>query len=92
MFNKKPASNRLIVEVVDNEQITDSGIIIADSYETTTQRTKIIAVGKRRTWTQTEDMDYQVGHYAYIPKHSGIEIGFNELVIKEEDILYTSDK
>ena len=90
MINKKPATNRLIVEVVDNERKSKSGLIIADSFETPTQRTKILSMGLRRTWTQTEPMEYIVGDYAYITKHSGIDVGYNELVIKEEDILYTS--
>lgn len=91
---KTPASNRLIVEVVDNTEVSNAGLIIADAFETPTQRTLIKAVGKRRTWTQTEDMshDYPIGWYAYINKHAGIEIGMNELIIKEEDVLYTSDR
>lgn len=91
-MNKKPATNRLIVEIVNNEHKSKSGIIIADSFETPTQRTKILAMGLRRTWTQTEPMEYTIGDYAYITKHSGIEIGYNELIVKEEDILYTSSE
>jgi co-chaperonin GroES (HSP10) len=87
MTNKKPANGRIIVQRQSNEHTTQGGLIIADAFESTTQRTKILAVGQTKA-------SYTPGHYAYIQKHAGIEIGHStdELVISEEHILWTVEE
>ena len=85
MIAKKPSNGRLIVKMVNNEQKTASGLIIADSFESTTQRTEVIAVGECKG-------KFIPGEFAYIQKHAGIDIGFNELIISEEHVLYTVEQ
>lgn len=84
MRNKKPGIGRLIVQKVPDEQKTDAGILIVDSFESPTQRCKILFIG-----TNMKD-EYTVGTYCYIPRHNGYEIGHEELLIREEEILYTT--
>ncbi len=81
--DKKPINGKLIVEMVNNEQTTKTGIIITESFESPTQKTKIIAVGPNCK------NEFKVGDYAYIARHAGFDIGFDQLVIVEDQVLYT---
>lgn len=82
---KKPGIGRLIVEKVPDEQKTEAGLLIVDTFESPTQKCKILFVG-----TNLKD-EYSVGHYCYIPRHNGYEIGFEELLIREDEILFTTE-
>lgn len=84
MRNKKPGIGRLIVQKVPDEQKTDAGILIVDTFESPTQRCKVLFTG-----TQLKD-EYPIGSYVYIPRHNGYEIGFEELLIQEQEILYST--
>lgn len=84
MRNKKPGIGRLIVQKVPDEQKTDGGILLVDTFESPTQRCKVLFVG-----SQLKD-EYAIGSYVYIPRHNGYEIGFEELLIQEQEILYST--
>lgn len=85
---RKPTNGRLIVEIVDNEQITQSGIIITETFESPIQKTRILSIGKLKN----EDENIKVNNYAYISKHHGIDIGMGQLCIREEEVLFTTEK
>lgn len=81
---KKPGIGRLIVQKVPDEQKTDAGLLIVDTFESPTQRCKVLYVG-----TQLKD-EYPINSYVYIPRHSGYEIDFEELLIAETEILFST--
>jgi chaperonin GroES len=44
-MNLKPLGDRLIVEVLDEEELTVSGIVLPDTAKEKPQRGKVLAVG-----------------------------------------------
>lgn len=79
-----PGMGRLILRELDNEEKTESGLILADTFENGTQKCEILAVGKtKETWN--------VGDLAYIGKHGGTPI-FDGLIVLEQEILWTESK
>lgn len=82
MENRIPGMSRLLVQKIDEERKTAGGIVFADTFESSTQTTKILAVGECKG-------KYNVGDRLSIQRHVGIEIGLDELVILEGDILFT---
>lgn len=82
MENRVPGISRLIVKKIDEERKTTGGIIFADTFESTTQMVQILAVGEVKG-------NYVVGSTAYIPRHTGIEIDVDDLVVLEGDILFS---
>lgn len=85
---RKPTNGRLIVEIVDNEQITKSGIIITETFESPIQKTRILSIGKLKN----EDDNIKVNNYAYISKHHGIDIGMGQLCLREDEVLFVTEK
>jgi len=85
---RKPTNGRLIVEIVDNEQTTKGGIIITETFESPLQKTRIISVRKLKN----EDDNIKPNNFAYISKHHGIDIGLGQLCLREEEVLFITEK
>ena len=88
----QPLGDRLIVEVLDEDEITVSGIVLPDTAKEKPQRGKILAVGPG---ARDEDGDYikmdvEVGDEIIFSKYGGTEIkvGTDEvLILRESDVL-----
>jgi chaperonin GroES len=88
----QPLGDRLIVEVLDEDEITVSGIVLPDTAKEKPQRGKILAVGPG---ARDEDGDYikmdvQVGDEIIFSKYGGTEIkvGADDvLILRESDVL-----
>lgn len=85
---RKPTNGRLIVEMVDNEQTTHAGIIITETFESPLQKTRILSIGKLKN----EDDCLQVNKFAYISKHHGVDIGMGQLCLREEEVLFVTER
>ena len=86
-LNIKPLADRVLVEPVEAETKTASGIIIPDNAKEKPQRGKVVAVGKG---TKDEPMTVKVGDMVLYGKYSGTEIaidGTDYLIMRESDIL-----
>ena len=91
-MNLKPLGDRMIVEVLDEEELTVSGIVLPDTAKEKPQRGKVLAVGPG---ARDEDGDYikldvEVGDEVIFSKYGGTEIkvGADELLIlRESDVL-----
>ena len=91
-MNIRPLHDRIIVERLEEETTTPSGIIIPDSAKEKPQQGNIIAVGKGKV---TEDgkvlpLDVKVGDKVLFGKYSGTEVkldGKEFLMMREDDIL-----
>ena len=91
-MNIRPLHDRLIVERLEEETKTASGIIIPDTAKEKPQQGKVVAVGKGKV---TEDgkvlgMDVKVGDKVLFGKYAGTEIkleGKEFLMMREDDIL-----
>ena len=88
----QPLGDRLIVEVLDEEEMTISGIVLPDTAKEKPQRGKVLSVGPG---ARDEDGDYikmdvEVGDEIIFSKYGGTEIKLGTddvLVLRETDVL-----
>jgi chaperonin GroES len=88
----QPLGDRLIVEVLDEEQETVSGIVLPDTAKEKPQRGRVLAVGPG---SRDDDgkfvlMDLAEGDEIVFSKYGGTEIrvGTDEvLILRESDVL-----
>ncbi|WMI68285.1 MULTISPECIES: co-chaperone GroES [Mangrovimonas] len=86
-LNIKPLADRVLIEPVEAETKTASGIIIPDTAKEKPQKGKVIAVGNG---TKDEPMTVQVGEMVLYGKYAGTELkleGKDYLIMRESDIL-----
>jgi chaperonin GroES len=90
-MNLQPLGDRIVVEVVEEEQTTASGIVLPDTAKEKPQRGRVLAVGKGRF----EDgklipLDVEVDDEIVFSKYGGTEIkveGDDVLILRESDVL-----
>ena len=86
-LNIKPLADRVLVETIEAETKTASGIIIPDNAKEKPQKGKVMAVGKG---TKDSSMTVKVGDIVLYGKYSGTELkleGKDYLIMSEKDIL-----
>ncbi|HET7743293.1 MAG TPA: co-chaperone GroES [Gaiellaceae bacterium] len=88
----QPLGDRLIVEVLDEEETTVSGIVLPDTAKEKPQRGKVLAVGPGPRDEDGEyiKMEIEVDDEVIFSKYGGTEIkvGSDEvLILRESDIL-----
>ena len=88
----QPLGDRLIVEVLEEEEMTVSGIVLPDTAKEKPQRGKVLAVGpgSRNEDGEYVTMDIEVGDEVVFSKYGGTEIkvGIDEvLILRESDVL-----
>ena len=92
-MNLKPLGDRLIVEVLDEEELTVSGIVLPDTAKEKPQRGKVLAVGPGARSQETGEyieMEVVEGDEVIFSKYGGSEIklGADEvLILRESDVL-----
>ncbi len=86
-INIKPLADRVLVEPLEAETKTASGIIIPDTAKEKPQKGNIIAVGPG---TKKNPVTVKVGNTVLYGKYSGTELkldGKDYLIMRESDIL-----
>ncbi len=88
----KPLHNRILVERVDAEEKTASGIIIPDTAKEKPQEGKVIAVGPgmRDKSGKPIPMDVKAGDRILFTKYGGTEVkldGKDYLILKDDDVM-----
>ena len=91
-MNLKPLGDRLIVEVLDEEDVTFSGIVLPDTAKEKPQRGRVLAVdpGSRDDNGKFVPMAVEEGDEIVFSKYGGTEIkvGTDEyLILRESDVL-----
>ena len=91
-MNLKPLGDRLIVEVLEEEDVTFSGIVLPDTAKEKPQRGRVLAVGpgSRDDNGKFVAMDVAEGDEVVFSKYGGTEIkvGTDEyLILRESDVL-----
>ena len=91
-MNLQPLGDRLIVEVLDEESTTASGIVLPDTAQEKPQRGKVLSVGPGPRDEDGEyiKMDVEEGDEIIFSKYGGTEIklGADEvLILRESDVL-----
>jgi chaperonin GroES len=89
----QPLGDRLIVEVLEGEETTFSGIVLPDTAQEKPQRGRVLAVGPGNRSEQTGELiplEVAEGDEVVFSKYGGTEIkvGSDELLIlRESDVL-----
>jgi chaperonin GroES len=91
-INVKPLGDRVVVEPVEQEQTTASGIILPETAKEKPQEGKVLAAGpgRRDDAGKRIAMDVAVGDSVLFAKYAGTEIKLGDdklLILKESDIL-----
>ena len=92
-MNLQPLGDRLIVEVLEEEETTASGIVLPDTAKEKPQRGRVLAVGPGGRDEDGEyiRMDLEEGDEIIFSKYGGTEIklgGVDEvLILRESDVL-----
>ena len=92
-MNLQPLGDRLIVEVLDEEEETVSGIVLPDTAREKPQRGKVLSVGPGARNQETGEyipMEVAEGDEVIFSKYGGTEIklGTDEvLILRESDVL-----
>ena len=91
-MNLKPLGDRLIVEVLEEEETTVSGIVLPDTAKEKPQRGRVLAVGPgpRDENGNYVPMDVDEEDEVIFSKYGGTEIklGVDEvLILRESDVL-----
>lgn len=86
-MKQKPLKDRVLIEPMEAEEKTASGIIIPDSAKEKPQKGKIVAVGDGK---KDEPMTVKEGDTVVYGKYAGTELtidGKDYLIMREDDIL-----
>lgn len=86
-LNIKPLADRVLVEPLEAETKTASGIIIPDTAKEKPQKGNVVAVG---AGTKENPVTVKVGQTVLYGKYSGTELkldGNDYLIMRESDIL-----
>jgi chaperonin GroES len=87
-----PIGDRVIIKLLDSEEIKKGGIIIPDTAKERPQEGEVVAVGKGKRNNAGEYMKMEVkkGDRVLFGKYSGSEISLDDekyLVVKEDEII-----
>lgn len=93
----KPLGDRIIIELVQSEEKTASGIVLPDSAKEKPQEGKVVAVGTGRVLESGERVAPEVaqGDSVIFSKYAGTEVKFEGkelLILKETDVLAVVSK
>ena len=88
----QPLADRIVVKVLEAEEVTKGGIVLPDTAQEKPQEAEVIAVGKGKISDEGKliPTEVKVGDKILFGKYSGTEItmdGTEYLILKEEDIL-----
>lgn len=88
----KPLGSRVLVEPIEQEEMTASGIILPETAKEKPQQGKVLAAGPgdRNDKGERVAMDVKTGDVVLFAKYSGTEVkmdGKKLLILRESDIL-----
>jgi chaperonin GroES len=88
----KPLGNRVVIEPLEQEEMTAGGIVLPETAKEKPQKGKILAVGPGERNEKGERMTLEVseGDTVLFAKYSGTEVkvdGKKLLILRESDIL-----
>ena len=88
----RPLQDRILVQRIEEEEMSKGGIIIPDSAKEKPSEGKVIAVGKGKVREdgKVQPLDVKKGDRILFSKYAGTEVsieGEEHLIIREDDIL-----
>jgi chaperonin GroES len=95
-MNLKPLGNRLVVEPIEEEEMTAGGIVLPETAKEKPQKGKVLSAGPgdRNDKGARVEMDVKKGDTVLYAKYAGTEIkidGKKLLILRETDVLAIID-
>lgn len=92
----KPLGNRVLLEIVEEEKTTPSGIVLPDSAKEKPQFATVVAVGEGKLLDSGERLpvEVSVGDKVLFEQYTGSEVkyeGTEYLVVKDTDIIAVAE-
>ena len=92
MANLRPLDDRVVLKVLDAEEMSSGGIVLPDTAKEKPQRGKVTAVGEGKLQKdgKRSKLDVKKGDRILFGKWSGTEVkidGTEYLIMKESDIM-----
>lgn len=91
VFGLQPLGDRVIVEPIEQEEMTASGIVLPETAKEKPQRGKVVAAGPGRMEDgKRMDMDVAEGDTVVYARYAGTEFKLDDvkyLILSEKDIL-----
>ena len=93
----RPLGNRVVVEPIEEDEVTPGGIVLPETAKEKPQQGKVLAVGpgERDEKGQRIPLDVKVGDRVLFAKYAGTEVkleGKKLLILRESDILAVVDE
>ena len=87
----KPLGDRIVLESIEKEEKTASGIVLPDTAKEKPQEGRVVAVGTGR-WEngQKIELEVKVGDRVIFSKYAGTEVKVGDkeyLILRESDVL-----
>ena len=88
----RPLGERVLIELVKEEEVSKGGIIIPDSAKEKPQEGKVVAVGTGKLDENGKIVPFNVkkGDLVLMPKYGGTEVKIDDKeyqIVREDDIL-----
>ena len=87
----KPLADRVVIKMVESEETTKSGIILASNAQEKPQVAEVVAVGPGKDVDgKLEKMLVKVGDKVVVNKYAGTEVkydGIEYTIVRQDDIL-----
>ena len=87
----KPLADRVLIKMIEAEETTKSGIILASNAKEKPQIAEVLAVGPGGNLEGKQiEMNIKVGDKIIVSKYSGTEIkyeGTDYIIVKQSDVL-----
>ena len=87
----RPLADRVVIKMLESEETTKSGIILAGNAQEKPQVAEVLEVGPGSIVDgEKQEMLVKKGDKVYVNKHAGTEIkyeGENLIIVKQSDIL-----
>lgn len=95
MFEKiRPLYDRVLVQRLEDEGKTASGLYIPENAKEKAQTGKVVSIGSGKVTPEgtTVPMQVKVGDLIFFGKYAGTDAGKDYLIIREEEILGIVEK
>lgn len=90
-MNIKPLADRVVIKMVEAEETTKSGIILAGSAKEKPQVAEVVAVGPGGMVDGKEvKMELKIGDHVLTSKYAGTEVKLDDVeytIVKQSDVL-----
>jgi chaperonin GroES len=95
-INLKPLGGRVVIEPIEQEEVTSGGIVLPETAKEKPQKGKVLSIGpgERDDEGKRIPMDVKAGDTVLFAKYSGTEIKIDNkklLILSERDILAILD-